>query len=78
MASYVNRSPIFASLCEDFLASPTFQSLADESRELWERELRAAGALDKLGSYRLKDIGPAEVSDYLDSLMRRPGKQAIG
>jgi integrase len=76
MTSYVSRSPVFASLCEDFLASPTFQSLADESRKLWERELRAAGALDKLGSYRLRDIGAAEISDYLDSLMGRPGKQA--
>lgn len=74
---YLSRGPrIFAGLCEDFIASPVFQNLAQNSRQLWGRELRAAGDLDQLGCISLKAIRPRDVRRYLESLTGRPGKQA--
>jgi integrase len=75
--SYLLRGPrIFASLCEDYISSPKFQGLAENSKQLWARELRDAGDLEKLGSYSLKEIRPSLIQGYLDGLDGRPGKQA--
>jgi len=49
--------------------------MAENSKLLWERELREAGDLEKLGSYSLKEIRPALIQGYLDGLDGRPGKQ---
>jgi integrase len=73
---YLNRGPqIFAGLCEDFIASPQFQSLAENTRRLWERELRQAGDLDSMGCLSLKAVKRHHVVQYLDSVADRPGKQ---
>lgn len=75
--TYLLRGPrIFASLCEDFISSPKFQGLAENSRLLWTRELRAAADLECLGAYSLKEIRPSLIQGYLDGLDGRPGKQA--
>lgn len=75
--TYLLRGPrVFASLCEDFISSPKFQELAENSKKLWERELRAAGDLECLGAYSLKEIRPSLIQGYLDGLKGRPGKQA--
>lgn len=74
---YLSRGPrIFAGLCEDYIASPVFRNLAPNSQRLWEREIRQAGSLEELGSYSLKQIAPHLISNYLQSLTGRPGKQA--
>lgn len=49
--------------------------MAENSKQLWGRELRDAGDLDKLGAYSLKEIRPALIQGYLDGLDGRPGKQ---
>lgn len=74
--TYLSRGPkIFAGLVEDFIASPKFLSLAENSRKLWTRELRDAGDLDRLGAYSLKEIRPSLIQGYLDGFHDRPAKQ---
>jgi len=71
------RGPrIFASLVESFMSSPQFQELAENSKQLWGRELKQAGDLANLGIFSLKEIRPSLVQKYLDGLNGRPGKQA--
>ena len=49
--------------------------MAENSKQLWTRELRQAADLEKLGTYSLKEIRPALIQGYLDELDGRPGKQ---
>lgn len=65
----------FAGLVETFISSPEFERLAENSKQLWGRELREAGDLDSLGIYSLKEMRPSLVQKYLDGLAGRPGKQ---
>ncbi len=74
--TYLSRGPkIFAGLVEDFIASPKFQSLTENSRKLWTRELRQAADLEMLGAYSLKEIRPSLIQGYLDGFHDRPAKQ---
>jgi integrase len=74
--TYLSRGPkVFAGLVEDFISSPKFQGLADNSKKLWARELRFAGDLECLGAYALKEIRPSLIQGYLDGFHDRPAKQ---
>lgn len=67
---------LFANLVTSFISSEQFQKLADNSKQLWERELKEAAKLDNLGIFSTREIMPALVQQYLDGLSGRPGKQA--
>lgn len=66
----------FAAVVRTFLASPKFMGFADNTKELWGRELRFASHPDCLGAVSLQTIRPALVQAFLDGLDGRPGKQA--
>lgn len=68
-------SGLFATLVESFILSTQFQQLAQNSRLLWERELRQAGDVAELGALSVEEIRPSLIQRYLDGLNGRPGKQ---
>lgn len=77
MPSGPGGSRLFANLVTSFISSEQFQDLAENSKQLWSRELREAGKMDNLGIFSTREIRPSLVQQYLDGLSGRPGKQAV-
>lgn len=84
MASEANERPTvvrvtensFYALVRAFKDSPKFKAFADETRQLWGRELDFACRPKCLGTVALDVIRPALVQEYLDGWNDKPGKQA--
>lgn len=66
----------FYALVRAFKQSPKFKGFADETQQLWGRELDFACRPRCLGAVALDVIRPALVQEYLDSWSDKPGKQA--
>lgn len=71
------KKDTFASVVQQYLASPKFNNLAPSTRDSFSRYLSLAALPENLGALATNDIRTSDVQKYLDTLSDLSGRQLV-